>query len=81
MPLYIKDAAVTKMTERLAALRKTSKTEVLRQALTHELEREQGNPSLVEIGAAFAQNLRKRADAAQAAPIDKAFIDSLYEDN
>ncbi len=79
MPLYIKDPAVTNMTQRLATLRKTSKTEVLRQALIHELEREQGNPSLVEIGIAFARNLRKHANSDHAAPIDKAFIDSLYE--
>ena len=81
MPLYIKDVAVSGLAERLATLRNTSKTEALRQALTHELEREQGKPSLVDIGIAFTRKLRARADITKAAPANKAFIDSLYEDN
>ena len=77
MPLYVKDPDVGRMAERLASLRRVSKTEAVRQALEHELDREQGRPSLVEKGVAFVQALKARSRAAEAA--DKAFIDSLYE--
>ena len=61
MPLYVKDPEVDRMAERLASLRRVSKTEVVRQALQHELEREEGKPSLVEKGVAFVQALKARA--------------------
>ena len=67
------------MAERLASLRRVSKTEVVRQALQHELEREEGKPSLVEKGVAFVQALKARAPRAAGGAADKAFIDSLYE--
>jgi antitoxin VapB len=77
--LFVKDPEVDKLAERLVAIRKVSKTEVVRQALLHELEREQAVPSLVEKGVDFCRALRARADAAGGLPADKAFIDSLYE--
>ena len=46
MPLYVKDPEVDRMAERLASLRRVSKTEVVRQALQHELEREEAKPFL-----------------------------------
>ena len=79
MPLYVKDPDVDRMAERLASLRRMSKTEVVRRALQHELEREEGRPSLVEKGVAFVQALRARAQPAAAGAADKAFIDSLYD--
>ena len=66
------------MAERLASLRRVSKTEVVRQALQHELEHEDGTPSLVEKGVAFVLALKARAQPAAARAADKAFIDSLY---
>ena len=78
MPLYVKDREVDRMAERLATLRRVSKTEVVRQALQHELEREEGQPSLVEKGVAFVHALRARAQPAASRVADKAFIDSLY---
>jgi antitoxin VapB len=79
MPLYIKDPEVDRLAERLASLRHASKTEVVRQALQRELEREEGKPSLVEKGVAFVQALKTRAQPAAARAADKAFIDSLYD--
>lgn len=78
MPLYVKDKDVDRLADRLATLRRTSKTEVVRQALLHELERIEGSPSLVEQGVAFVRALRARAALTTGQPADKAFIDELY---
>lgn len=78
MALYVKDIEVDRLAERLAALRQTSKTEVVRQALQHELERIEGVPSLVEQGVAFVKALRARAEPKKGRPVDKDFIDGLY---
>ena len=78
MALYVKDAEVDRLAVRLAALRGSSKTEVVRDALRRELERAEGVPSLVERGVAFVEALRRRADPARTQPADKAFIDDLY---
>jgi hypothetical protein len=64
----------------LAAIRRTSKTEVVRQALTHELERFEAAPSLVEQGLAFVRSLRERSAPAEGHAADRAFIDDLYGD-
>jgi len=79
MPLYVKDVEVDRLAGRLAALHRISKTEAVRRALLHELEREGEETSLVERGMAFARALRAGAPG-KGAPVDKAFIDSLYED-
>jgi antitoxin VapB len=76
--LYVKDAEVSQMAERLAKLQKVSKTEAVRRALRHELEREQAAPSLVERGLVFARSLRAKAGPAAGQPADKDFIDGLY---
>lgn len=80
MPLYVKDRDVDHLAERLAALRKTTKTEVIRQALQRELEREETNPSLVEKGMAFVRALHARSNPSRGAPAGKDFIDQLYGD-
>ncbi len=79
MALFVKDREVDRLVERLATLRRTTKTEVVRQALIHELERVEGVPSLVEQGVAFAKALRSRSQIAMGQPADKAFIDGLYD--
>lgn len=79
MPLYVKDPEVDELAERLVSLRKVSKTEVVRQALKHELDRVENKPSLPEWGAAFVRALRAKGDPSIARPADKDFIDSLYE--
>lgn len=81
MPLYVKDAQVDHLARRLAALHRISKTEAVRRALAHELEREGAASSLVERGVAFARALRERAAPAEGRLADKAFIDGLYGEN
>jgi antitoxin VapB len=81
MPLYVKDAEVDRMAERVAKLHRVTKTEAIRRALRHELERSQASPTLVERGVAFARALRAKAVLEKARPADKAFIDGLYEDS
>lgn len=78
MALFVKDPEVDRLAERLATLRKASKTEVVRDALRHELEREEQVPGLVERGVAFVRELNARAKRDAAQPIDKDFVDSLY---
>ena len=78
MPLYVKDVEVDRLARRVATLHRVSKTEAVRRALTHELEREGAAPTLVERGMAFARALRERGNASEGKPADKAFIDELY---
>ena len=79
MPLYVKDPEVDALAERLAKLRRVSKTEAVRRALARELEAEQAEPSLVEKVRALSREARARAGPG-GLPADKAFIDGLYED-
>jgi antitoxin VapB len=76
--LYVKDAEVDRLAERLATLQRASKTEVVRQALLHELERVEGVPSLVERGVAFVKALKASTRPERGEPADKDFIDGLY---
>ena len=79
MPFHIKNRETDALARRLAALKKTGLTEAVHEALAHELEREKGNPSLVELGLNFTRELRARGNPANGKPADKAFRDSLYE--
>ena len=78
MALYVKDIEVDRLAERLATLRRASKTEVVREALRRELGRLEAAPSMVEQGVAFVRALRARAQPGGGLPVDKDFIDSLY---
>jgi antitoxin VapB len=78
MSLYVKDAEVNRMAQRLAALQRVSKTEAVRRALLHELEREEHSPTLVDKGLDFARALRAKAGPNAGKPADRAFIDGLY---
>jgi antitoxin VapB len=77
MALFVKDMEVDRMAGRLAALSRISKTEAVRRALRHELERHADQPGLVERGVAFTRALRARAGKDQGVA-DKSFIDELY---
>lgn len=79
MPLYVKDQEVDRLAERLSTLRKVSKTEAVRQALTHELERAESEPTLVEKAVAMTRELNRKYSPT-GLKADKAFIDGLYED-
>ncbi|UPA26477.1 type II toxin-antitoxin system VapB family antitoxin [Shinella oryzae] len=79
MPLYVKDREVDRLAERVSALRKVSKTEAVRQALAHELQRLEQEPSLVDKALEMTRVLNRKYPPVGPAA-DKAFIDSLYED-
>lgn len=80
MAFHIKNPDTDALARKVAALKKIGLTEAVHAALAHELEREQGRPSLVEIGIQFCRDLRAKGNPAGGKPADKAFRDSLYED-
>lgn len=79
MALYVKDPEVDRLASQLAEIRKTTKTEVIKQALRQEMEREQSD-DFVERVMAFARRARAMGNPEKGLPADKAFRDSLYED-
>lgn len=79
MALYVKDPEVDRLAAELAEIRKTTKTEVIKQALRQEMEREQSD-DFVERVMAFARRARAMGNPEKGLPADKAFRDSLYED-
>jgi antitoxin VapB len=81
MAFHIKNVETDALARKVAAVKKTGLTEAVHTALVHELEREQGKPSLVEIGMKYAREVRARSNPEKGLPADKAFIDSLYEDD
>ncbi|MER9791288.1 type II toxin-antitoxin system VapB family antitoxin [Mesorhizobium sp. M0213] len=81
MAFHIKNPETDALARRVAALKRTGLTQAVHAALTHELEREQARPSLVEIGVRFCRDLRARGKPDHGKPADKAFRDSLYEND
>ena len=81
MALYLKDPEVDQMAERLSRIGGISKTEVVRRALRRQLEQVETPSDFVERGLAFTRALIARGNFAQGRPVDKAWIDSLYEDD
>ena len=79
MALYVKDPEVDRMAERLSRIAGISKTEAVRRALRRELEQVETPSEFVERGLAFVRALEARAPRERGEPIDKAWIDSLYE--
>jgi antitoxin VapB len=79
MALYVKDPEVDQMAERLSRIGGISKTEAVRRALRRELEQVESPSEFVERVMAFTSALEARAPKARGKPVDKAFIDSLYE--
>ena len=79
MAFHIKNAKTDALARKVASMKKIGLTEAVHTALEHELAREQGKPSLVEIGVRFCRDLRARGNPAKGKPVDKAFRDNLYE--
>lgn len=79
MALYVKDPEVDQMAERLSRLARISKTEAVRRALRRELDHVEKPSDLLDRIAAFTRDLEARAPREGGQPVDKAFIDSLYE--
>ncbi len=77
MALFVRDKEVDRMAGRLAAPNHVSKTEAVRRALHHELERHADQPGLVDRGIAFTGALRERAGKDRGVA-DKPLIDELY---
>ena len=81
MAFHIKNPETDALARRVAALKKIGLTEAVHTALAHELEREQGRPSLVDLGVQFCRDLRAEGNLQSGKPADKAFRDGLYEDS
>ncbi|MCS3453868.1 type II toxin-antitoxin system VapB family antitoxin [Bradyrhizobium elkanii] len=81
MAFHIKNPETDALARRVAALKKIGLTEAVHTALAHELEREQGKPSLVDLGVQFCRDLKAKGNPQNGKPADKAFRDSLYEDS
>lgn len=79
MALYVKDPEVDRLASELAEIRRTTKTEVVKQALQHEMERE-AKDDYVERVMEFARRAKALGNPKEGKPADKAFRDSLYED-
>ena len=81
MAFHIKNPETDALARRVAGLKKIRLIEAVHTALAHELEREQRRPSLVDLVVQFCRDLRTKADPQSGKPADKAFRDSLYEDD
>ncbi len=77
MALYIKDPDVDALAAQLAVAKRVNKTEAVREALQHELERERGKPSIVDLAARFCRELRARGRPKLGKAADKSFYDDL----
>jgi antitoxin VapB len=77
MAFLIKNRETDELARRLARLRKVGITEAVRQALQHELEREEARPRIVDLAVQFCRDLRSRRNPRKSRPADKAFFDRL----
>jgi antitoxin VapB len=77
MALYIKDSEVDALAGELAAAKNLNKTEAVREALKHELERERGKPSVADLAVRFSRELRGRGKPRRGRKADKRFFDEL----
>lgn len=81
MAFHIRNPETDALARKVAAVKGVGLTEAVHEALQHELTREMKESSIVERGLRFAEELRKRSHPERGLPADKAFIDSLYEDD
>lgn len=81
MAFHIKNPDTDALARRVAAVKNLGLTEAVHTALQNELDRDLGQLSLPERGAALVRKLRAEGNPEKGLPADKAFIDSLYEDD
>jgi antitoxin VapB len=81
MAFHIKNQETDALARKLASIKKVGLTEAVHEALDRELERELGKPSLVEQALEFTQRLKAKGKPELRAPVDRDYIDSLYEDD
>lgn len=79
MPLNIRSEEVNQLAEKLAKARRTTKTEAVKLALVKALEQEEKKPSLAERIKDIQDRIASYPETGLKA--DKAYRDSLYEDN
>ena len=77
MAFHIKNPETDRLARRVAALKKVGLTDAVHAALEHELEREHGVPSTVDLVIEFSRKLRARGHPKKGRPADKAFYDAL----
>lgn len=77
--LYVKDDEALRLAEELAKRRDITKVAAVRLALSNELAREPEKKSILEIAAELRRTSKLTYDPNIV--IDKAFYDSLYEDD
>ena len=80
MAFHIKNPETDRLARRVAALKRVGLTEAVHSALEHELEREQGLPSLVDRIVEFSKRARALGNPKKGKPADKAFFDDLSGD-
>jgi antitoxin VapB len=81
MAFHIKNVETDALARRVAALRKVGLTEAVHVALENELARAKAEPSEIDAWVKFVRDFRASGNPEKGLPADKAFIDSLYEDD
>jgi len=81
MAFHIKNPETDLLAREVAAQKGVGLTQAVHEALVNERKRYKEEPDLVEIGLRLSRELRARGDPKLGKPADKAFIDSLYEDD
>lgn len=82
MALFIKDKSVDALAERYqAAIKARTKTEAVRQALEQALRTPGVTQDYVERGVAWSKAFNARTKHTETGYDEKAFVDSLYEDD
>jgi antitoxin VapB len=81
MTVLIKNRETDALIRRVAKLKGVGLTEAVHEAVENELKRANEGMSLVERSRAFTQRLMERARPDLGQPVDKEFIDSLYQDD
>lgn len=79
MTILIRNAKTDALARKLAKLKGVGITEAVHGALQRELDAIDAKPSLVERGVALTRELRAKGNPAGGLPVDKEFIDWLYE--
>lgn len=80
MAIHIRNPETDALACKLAARLGVSLTRAVHIALLHEPEREEATASAAERTGEFARAFSASSDPSRGLPLDKDFIDSLYED-
>jgi antitoxin VapB len=79
MTFHITNPKTDALARRVAEVKGVDLTEAVHIALEHELQREAGTQTLRERSMEFARRLREKSRPELRNPVDKEFIDNLYE--